>query len=113
MVQELGFFEAVNQRRSVRIFDQKEDFDHEVVKKCLEAAILSPNSSNLQLYHFIRVPESSALKDPLAKLCMGQKAATTTYDAWPVKAAGLVCHGAVLCHSFSGTPRYCCLFWKL
>jgi nitroreductase len=80
MVQELGFFEAVNQRRSVRIFDQKEDFDHEVVKKCLEAAILSPNSSNLQLYHFIRVPESSALKDPLAKLCMGQKAATTARE---------------------------------
>ena len=80
MVQELGFFEAVNQRRSVRIFDQKEPFDHEVVQKCLETAILSPNSSNLQLYHFIRVPESSELKDPLAKLCMGQKAATTARE---------------------------------
>ncbi len=80
MVQELGFFEAVNERRSVRIFNQQEPFDHEVVKKCLEAAILSPNSSNLQLYQFVRVPESSALKDQLAKLCMGQKAASTARE---------------------------------
>jgi nitroreductase len=80
MVQELGFFEAVNKRRSVRIFDQQEPFDHEVVKKCLETAILSPNSSNLQLYQFVRVQESSALKDQLAKLCMGQKAATTARE---------------------------------
>lgn len=80
MVQELRFFEAVNERRSVRIFDLQESFDHGVVKKCLEAAILSPNSSNLQLYNFIRIPESSPLKDPLAKLCMGQKAATTARE---------------------------------
>lgn len=80
MVQELGFFEAVKERRSVRIFDEVEPFDHDVVKKCLEAAILSPNSSNLQLYNFIRIEESSPLKDPLAKLCMGQKAATTARE---------------------------------
>lgn len=80
MVQELGFFEAVNARRSVRIFDQEQPFDHDLVKKCLEAAILSPNSSNLQLYNFIRVPESSSLKEPLSRLCMGQKAATTARE---------------------------------
>ncbi|OOG78667.1 nitroreductase family protein [Algoriphagus sp. A40] len=80
MVQELGFFEAVRERRSVRIFDSIELFDHEVVKKCLEAAILSPNSSNLQLYNFIRIPETSLLKDSLSKLCMGQKAATTARE---------------------------------
>lgn len=80
MVQELGFFEAVEQRRSVRIFDGIEPFDHDLVKKCLEAAILSPNSSNLQLYNFIRIPESSPLKAPLSKLCMGQKAATTARE---------------------------------
>ncbi|WBL43520.1 nitroreductase family protein [Algoriphagus halophytocola] len=77
---ELGFFEAVNQRRSVRIFDQENPFDHKVVAKCLEAAILSPNSSNLQLYQFIRVRESSPLKDKLAQLCMRQKAATTARE---------------------------------
>lgn len=80
MVQELGFFEAVKERRSVRIFDKIGPFDHEVVKKCLEAAILSPNSSNLQLYNFIRIPESSPLKDQVAKLCMGQKATTTARE---------------------------------
>jgi nitroreductase len=80
MIQELRFFEAVNQRRSVRMFDQEESFDHDLVKKCLEASILSPNSSNLQLYNFIRVPESSLLKEQLSKLCMGQKAATTARE---------------------------------
>ncbi len=77
---ELGFFEAVESRRSVRIFDQKEPFDHDLIKKCLEAAILSPNSSNLQLYQFIRIPENSPVKDKLAQLCMGQKAATTARE---------------------------------
>lgn len=76
----LGFFEAVNQRRSVRIFDQVATFDHEVVQHCLEAALLSPNSSNLQLFELIRVPENSPLKAPLAQLCMGQKAATTARE---------------------------------
>lgn len=80
MKEELSFFEAVNSRRSVRIFDQEGSFDHEIVKACLEAAILSPNSSNLQLYQFIRVPESSPLKDQLAQLCMRQKAAVTARE---------------------------------
>ncbi|EAZ81121.1 nitroreductase family protein [Algoriphagus machipongonensis] len=80
MKEELSFFEAVNSRRSVRIFDQEGSFDHEIVKTCLEAAILSPNSSNLQLYQFIRVPESSPLKDQLAQLCMRQKAAVTARE---------------------------------
>lgn len=77
---ELGFFEAVESRRSVRIFDQEEDFDHSVVQRCLEAAIFSPNSSNLQLYEFIRVPESSHFKDQIAQLCMRQKAAVTARE---------------------------------
>lgn len=80
MSEELNFFDAVNQRRSVRIFDQKEPFDGNVVQRCLEAAILSPNSSNLQLYQFVRVPESSPNKNKLAHLCMGQKAATTARE---------------------------------
>jgi nitroreductase len=79
-LQELRFFEAVEARRSVRIFDQESEFDHDIVRHCLEAAILSPNSSNLQLYQFVIVPESSPLKDPLAQLCMRQKAATTARE---------------------------------
>ncbi|MBN3520420.1 nitroreductase family protein [Algoriphagus lutimaris] len=80
LLKELGFFETVEARRSVRIFDQESPFDHQIVKKCLEAAILSPNSSNLQLYQFIRIPESSSLKTPLANLCMRQKAAVTARE---------------------------------
>ena len=80
MKEDLNFFDAVNQRRSVRIFDQKEPFDGTVVQRCLDAAILSPNSSNLQLYQLVRVPETSPLKDHLAHLCMGQKAATTARE---------------------------------
>ena len=49
MTKELNFFEAVSERRSVRVFDQMGTFDGTIVQKCLEAAILSPNSSNLQL----------------------------------------------------------------
>lgn len=76
----MNFFDAVQARRSVRIFDQETPFDHDLIKKALEAAILSPNSSNLQLYQVIRIPESSPLKDPLAELCMRQKAATTARE---------------------------------
>jgi nitroreductase len=79
-LEETGFFKVVQQRRSVRIFDQTSPFDHQVVQKCLESAILSPISSNLQLYELIRIPESSFLKTPLAKLCMGQKAASTARE---------------------------------
>jgi nitroreductase len=80
LIQETGFFDIVMKRRSVRIFDQKSPFDHQVVKKCLEAAVLAPNSSNMQLWEFYRIHESSALKSPISRLCMGQKAATTARE---------------------------------
>lgn len=80
IIPDLSFFETVQARRSVRIFDQKTPFDHALVQKSLEAAILSPNSSNLQLYQFVRVRETSPLKDPLAQLCMRQKAASTARE---------------------------------
>ncbi len=79
-VTKTGFFEVINERRSVRVFDQESPFDHDVVQKCLEAAVLAPNSSNLQLWEFYRIPESSPLKDKLAQLCMKQKAATTARE---------------------------------
>lgn len=79
-LQESGFFSLVQARRSVRIFDQQEPFDFSVVGKCIEAAVLAPNSSNMQLWEFHRVKETSSLKAPLAKLCMGQKAATTARE---------------------------------
>lgn len=80
VVQELGFFRTVEARRSVRLFDQEVSFDHDLVRKCLEAAVLSPNSSNLQLYQFIRIRENSPLKDKIGELCMRQKAALTARE---------------------------------
>ncbi|WP_373520332.1 nitroreductase family protein [Aquiflexum sp.] len=79
-IQELGFFDVIEARRSVEIFDQESPFDHQIVQKCLEAATLAPNSSNLQLWEFYRIPESSALKKPLDQLCMKQKAASTARE---------------------------------
>lgn len=79
-IQELGFFDVIEARRSVRIFDQESPFNHQVVQKCLEASTLAPNSSNLQLWEFYRIPESSPLKKPLDQLCMKQKAASTARE---------------------------------
>lgn len=79
-IQEAQFSEIVMERRSVRIFDQKENFNHQTVRECLELATLSPNSSNLQLWEFYRVPETSKLKAPLAELCMKQNAARTARE---------------------------------
>jgi nitroreductase len=79
-IQELGFFDIIEARRSVRIFDQESPFDYQIVQKCLEAATLAPNSSNLQLWEFYRIPETSPLKPGLDKLCMKQKAATTARE---------------------------------
>ncbi|MFT6479374.1 MAG: nitroreductase [Spirosomataceae bacterium] len=51
----MTFKEIVTSRQSVRVFDQEHDFDHDSVKRSLELAILSPNSSNLQTWEFFRV----------------------------------------------------------
>lgn len=74
------FFEIVNARRSVRVFDQESEFDHDLVKRCIESAVLSPNSSNLQLWEFYRVKEDSPLRPELVRLCMNQKAAATSRE---------------------------------
>lgn len=80
IIQEQGFLNIIDKRRSVRIFEKNEPFDHQVVQKCLEAATLAPNSSNLQLWEFYRIPETSPLKARLDELCMNQKAATTARE---------------------------------
>ena len=73
------FDEIVNARRSVRIYDEKAPFDEEAVTRSLERALLSPNSSNLQLWEFYRVKTKSK-KDELAKYCLGQNAAKTANE---------------------------------
>ena len=68
--------EAIEFRRSVRIFDDEKDIDSALVKKCLEQAILAPNSSNLQLWEFYHVTSNEEIKK-IAKACFNQPAART------------------------------------
>lgn len=75
----MTFQELVNSRRSVRVFDQKHDFDHEAVRRSLELAVLSPNSSNLQLWEFYRIL-SPEIKEKFTHACMGQSAARTASE---------------------------------
>lgn len=80
MTKEASIFnEIVNNRRSIRIYDDKIPFDESSVDRSLERAILAPNSSNLQLWEFYRV-KTKAKKDELAKYCLGQNAAKTANE---------------------------------
>jgi nitroreductase len=80
MTKEASIFdEIVNERRSVRIYDENAEFDEQSVTRSLDRALLSPNSSNLQLWEFYRV-KSKAKKDELAKYCLGQNAAKTAKE---------------------------------
>ena len=80
MTKEASIFnEIVNNRRSIRIYDDKIPFDESSVDRSLERAILSPNLSNLQLWEFYRV-KTKAKKDELAKYCLGQNAAKTANE---------------------------------
>jgi nitroreductase len=70
------FDEIIEKRRSNRKFDEAVDVPNEVIQRSLERAILSPNSSNMQLWEFYWI------QDPLEKekytaLCLGQSAAKT------------------------------------
>ncbi len=76
MTNEKTVSEAIQYRRSVRIFDQKKPLDTSLVKKCIEQASLAPNSSNMQLWEFYHITS----KDMIAKIapfCFNQNAAKT------------------------------------
>jgi len=55
MTNEKTVSEAINYRRSVRIFDADKPLDTSLVKKCIEQASLAPNSSNMQLWEFYHI----------------------------------------------------------
>lgn len=71
--------ELVKDRRSIRRFDDKHLFDHSAVERALELSVLSPNSSNLQLWEFHRVI-SPDMKEKLIPICMGQGAARSASE---------------------------------
>lgn len=68
------FNEIVEERRSIRKFDQDITYDPSIVERSLQRAILSPNSSNMQLWEFYRIL-SADKKEVIAEACLGQLAA--------------------------------------
>ena len=47
----MDFYEVINKRRSSRKFTDKK-VPEEVMRRCFEAAVKAPNSSNLQTWRF-------------------------------------------------------------
>ena len=68
--------EAIKYRRSVRRFDKDLEIDDNIVKKCIENAVLAPTSSNLQLWEFYHITNNNLIKN-IAKSCFNQPAART------------------------------------
>lgn len=74
----MDFFEAVSFRRSVRKYSA-EPVPEDVIEKALDAALLAPNSSNMQTWEFywVRSPEK---KEKLIQACLNQSAARTAQE---------------------------------
>tara|TARA_Y100001970_G_scaffold111221_1_gene138854 strand:+ start:2195 stop:2944 length:750 start_codon:yes stop_codon:yes gene_type:complete len=72
------FFDLVNQRRSIRKFSN-ESVPEKIIMKALKAALLAPNSSNLQPWEFYWVKDKNKRKD-LIKACFSQNAAETAQE---------------------------------
>lgn len=70
------FQSIVDYRRSNRKFNPAITIPEEVIKRSLERAILSPNSSNMQLWEFYWIASPEKLCE-FIPLCMGQSAAKT------------------------------------
>jgi len=89
------FQEIIDRRRSNRKFDPLVEVPDDVIKRSLERAILSPNSSNMQLWEFQWIKDP-ALKESFTALCLDQNAARTSKqlvvfvtrkDLWKQRAA--------------------------
>ena len=71
--------EAINYRRSVRIYDPKKKIDSSLVKKCIYQASLAPNSSNMQLWEFYHITSKETIQK-IVPLCFNQNAARTAEE---------------------------------
>ncbi|MBG7629200.1 MAG: nitroreductase family protein [Bacteroidetes bacterium] len=76
MKNDTSLVEAINYRRSVRVYDENQEIDTEIVKKCIQQATLAPSSSNMQLWEFHHVTSKSVI-DQLTIACLGQSTAKT------------------------------------
>lgn len=79
MNKSVTFIEALNYRRSVRMYDELKEIDTEVVKKCVQQATLAPNSSNMQLWEFHQITSKDILQK-ISKACFYQSAAKTAKE---------------------------------
>ena len=70
------FQKIIDFRRSNRSFDTTVPVPEEVIRVSLERAILSPNSSNMQLWEFYWIASKEALLE-MTPLCLNQQAAKT------------------------------------
>jgi nitroreductase len=89
-----SFDQIVNRRRSNRRFDPQHLVSDDIITKSLERAILSPNSSNMQLWEFYWIKDAET-KKRFHELCLGQSAAkdanhlvvfVTRQDLWSKRA---------------------------
>ena len=71
--------EAINYRRSVRIYDPEKKIDSALVKKCIYQASLAPNSSNMQLWEFYHITSKETIQK-IVPLCFNQNAARTAEE---------------------------------
>ncbi len=74
----MDFFEAVSRRRSVRNYSSKL-VPPDVVERAIDAAIIAPNSSNMQTWQIYWVRDV-AKKAALVEACLSQGAAKTAQE---------------------------------
>jgi len=73
------FNKIVDDRRSYRLFDTEVEMPEGIVKRSLDRAIKSPNSSNMQLWEFYRIQNKDNLKK-VAEICLSQRGAKTASE---------------------------------
>jgi len=74
----MEFFEVVERRRSIRKYSDKA-VPSEVMNKALDAALIAPNSSNVQTWQFHWV-RSAEMKKKMIKACLDQGAASSAQE---------------------------------
>lgn len=75
LIKEKSVSEAIQHRRSVRIF-KNESIDAEKIKECIRLATLAPTSSNLQLWEFYQITSPKLLAQ-ITEASFNQNAAKT------------------------------------
>ena len=80
----MEFFEVVKARRSIRKYTN-DAVPEEVMEKAIDAALLAPNSSNMQTWGFYWV-RNLQKKELLVEACLNQSAAKTAPELLVVTA---------------------------